>query len=167
MRAGDLSTRTQLPRGWTAAARRTSSVQMVCRHRLQLTDVDASLELFRGEVSRQFRFLVDRFGFTVAESADRRRVGYAGPPWTIWIIMDGPSRTVETHICHDDGTSQLHLPLELLLRYRGLTAQRPGTSAHAPRAIIRSLGLQAKALARILPGLMASGGRQALRDAGA
>ena len=129
--------------------------------------MDARLDVFPGEVSRQFRFLVDRYGFTAVASADKHCVGYTAPPWTIWIIIDGQSRTVETHICHHDGACPLHLPLDVLLRSVGVLAQLPGTSAQTARAVIRSLGLQAKALARILPTLMASDGRQVLRDAGA
>jgi hypothetical protein len=132
-----------------------------------LSDVDARLEVFPGEVSRQFRYLSDRYGFAAVPSTDRRRVGYTAPPWTIWIVIDGQSRTVETHICHDDGTGLLYLPLDMLLRSLGVAALLPGTSAQTARAVIRSLGLQAKALARVLPTLMATDARQALRDAGA
>jgi hypothetical protein len=130
-----------------------------------LSDVDARLDTFPGEVGRQFRFLVDRYGFTALESVDKCCVGYAAPPWTIWIIIDGSTRTVDTYICHDDGSGPLRLPLDLLLRYRGVPAQLPRTSAQTARAVVRSLGLQAKALASVLPTLMAPGGRQALCDA--
>ena len=130
-----------------------------------LSYVDARLDVFPGEVGRQFRFLVDRYSFTALETGDKCCVGYAAPPWTIWIIIDGPKRTVETYICHDDGSSRLRLPLDLLLRYRGVPAQLPRTSAQTARAVVRSLGLQAKALASVLPTLMAPGGRQALCDA--
>ena len=131
-----------------------------------LNDVDAHLELFRGEVSRQFRFLVDRYGFAPVTHTDKRCVGFTAPPWTIWIIIESHHRSVDTHICHDDGTSPLHLPLNVLLQSRDVPTQ-VGTNAQTARAVIRSVGLQAKALAGALPDLMVPGGRQALYNAGA
>jgi hypothetical protein len=132
-----------------------------------LEGVDAQLQVFAGEAHRQFRFLIDRHGFAALASADACHIGYGSPPWSVWIILNLRNRTVDTFIWYDDGTVCLYVPLKGLLNTKGLPTQLAVNSAQSPRSLTRSVGLQAKALARVLPDLMASGGRHTMLDAGA
>lgn len=134
---------------------------------ITLGGVDAHLQVFDGEAHRQFRFLIDRHGFAALASTDTRHIGYGLPPWSVWVILNLRNKTVDTFIWYDDGTVRLCVPLNGLLSTKGLPAQLTGNSAQSPRSLTRSVGLQAKALARVLPDLMASGGRQSMLDAGA
>jgi hypothetical protein len=128
--------------------------------------MDAHLQVFAGEARRQFRFLIERHGFAGLASADACYVGYGSPPWSIWIILNLRNKTVDTFIWYDDGSVRLYAPLDGLLNSKGLgTSQVVVNSAQSARSVTRSVGLQAKALARVLPELMAAGGRQDMLDA--
>lgn len=134
---------------------------------ITLESVDAHLQVFAGEAHRQFRFLTDRHGFAALASADACYVGYGTRPWSVWIILNLTNKTVDTFIWYDDGTVRLCVPLNGLLRAKGVTTQLAVNSAQSARSLTRSVGLQAKALAWLLPDLMAGGGRQTMLDAGA
>jgi hypothetical protein len=132
-----------------------------------LEGVDAHLQVFAGEAHRQFRFLIDRHGFAALASADACYIGYGSAPWSVWIILNVTNGTVDTFIWYDDGTVRLNVALNGLLNTKGLPSQLAVNSAQSARRLTRSVGLQAKALARVLPDLMANGGRQSMLEAGA
>jgi hypothetical protein len=129
--------------------------------------VDARQQVFSGEADRRFRFLVERLGFLGPDTSEEDYVGYSAPPWSIWIVLDTRNRTVDTNILFEDDKGTLHIPLFALLTSQGLPAQMAPDSAQTAKGVVRSLGRQADALARILPQLMTVGSREAMLRAGA